>query len=394
MNLRSMKARVPIAALGVTALIAGAGALTSPALAAGVTLAFGPTDTSATIVNVVPGTNTGNSGLTYGVKVTGASGSDPMYVGIITAPTGGSLYTERVPTNGVPTADATATALVNATPLAVVGTGTALSSTLTFSTAGAVGNQYPTVADLAGHLIRIGTSPYRYAKVTTGGTNATSVTLDSPLVSSVSGAALADLGLASANNVFAGGVVSTSVPIAGYAAGDNVYFGAVVPGDYTFRLFQDHNGNTVYEAGQDDATATFTLHVKDVTGNTASDTSDDLNFGLTTPASVDLGQTIDASATLSGLSTVDTRGVNGSSLGRLGVNLAAATNYNGTYTTTTGTGDGLATFDGTAFTKSFATATAAGSFDLQTEFDVNGSGTFTGADYIPTSQKRTTTVGT
>jgi len=395
MKLQSKKARIPIAALGVTALIAGAGALTSPASAAGITLAFGPTDTSASVVNVVPGTNANTAGLTYGVKVTGASGSDPTYLGVITAPTSGALYSQRVPTNGVPTIDATATPLVNASPLALLGSGTALSSTLTFSTVGAVGNQYGTVADLAGHLIRIGSSaPYRYAKVATGGVNATSVTLDAPLVSTVATVGLADLGLASAANVFATGAVSTSVPIAGYAAGDNVYFGAVVPGDYTFRLFQDHNGNGVYESGQDDATPTFTLHVKDVTGNTASDTSDDLNYGLTTPASVDLGQTIDASATMGGLTTVDTRGVNGSSLGRLGVNIAAATNYNGTYVTTTGTADGVATFDGTAYTKSFATATAAGSFDLQPEFDIQGSGTWTGADYIPTSQKKSTTVGT
>jgi hypothetical protein len=382
MNLQSKKARIPIAALGVTALIAGAGALTSPASAAGTSLAFGPTDTSATIVNVLSGTNAATAGLSYGLKVTGASGSDPTYLGVITAPTGASLYSQRVPTNGVPSINTTFAGVVDVTPIAVTLTTTAGSTAAVASTA--------PVPALASALVRIGTgATAEYAVASSTGT---AVTLAQPAVSSQAGVAFATGGAAASNNFFVPTRAATSAAVPGYAAGDNIYFGATVPGDYTFRLFQDHNGNAAFESAQDDTTPTFTLHVKDVTGNTASDTSDDLDFGLTTPASVDLGQSIAASATMGGLSTVDTRGVNGSGLGKLGVNLASATNYNGTGTTTTVGADGVATFDGTAFTKSFTTAGAAGSFDLQPEFDVNGSASWTGADFIPTSQKKNTTV--
>ncbi len=382
MKLQSRKARVPIAALGVAALIAGAGALTSPASAAGITLAFGPTGTSATIVNVVSGTNADTAGLSYGVKVTGAVGSDPMHVGVISAPTGASLFSQRVPTNGVPAINATFTGVVDVTPIAVTITATAGSTVATASTA--------PVPALSNTLIRIGgTGPT--AEYVVASSTGTAVTLAHPAIRShTAGSALATAGAVASNSFFVPTLAAASSTIPGYAAADNVYFGATVPGVYTFRLFQDHNGNGVYEAAQDDTTPTFTLNVRDVTNNTSSDTSDDLNFGLTTPASVDLGSAIEASATMSGLSTTDTRGVNASSVGKLGANLAAVTNYNGTYTTTTGTADGVATFDGTAFTKSFATATAAGSFDLQPEFDINGGGLT--ADYVPTSQKRTTTV--
>jgi hypothetical protein len=392
MNLNTRKARAPIAALGVTALCAtGLGAFATSASAAGESLAFGPTPTSATIVNVDPGATSLTAGLTYGVKATGSSGSGPLHLGVISTPAGASLSMERVAANGTPTANATfAGVTATAGNTAVTLTTTAGSATATLSAAPTLTGT-TTDYSLAGRLIRIGTgASAEYATVDAHTTNTTTLTLSAPAANSQTTAALASGGAAASNNVFAPVAESDSAPVPGWASGDNVYFGATVPGTYTFRLFKDSNGNAIYEAGQDDSTPTFTLTVKDVTGNTVS-TTDDLSFGLTAPTSVDLGQSITASATMGGLSTVDTRGLNSSSLGTLGVKLAAATQFDGTATSVTAGADASPTFDGTAFAHDFTTSGVAGSLELQPIVDKDGDGDFT-SDYAPTAQKTTTTV--
>ena len=393
MKLQSKKARVPIAALGVTALVCGAGALVSPAFAVGTTLAFGPTDTSATIVNVVPGTNSVTAGLTYGAKVTGISGGDPLYVSALTAPTGGALLNERVLGNGAPAANATPVAVTNGvgntavTLLTTAGSTAATLSLIPTNTGTAVNYS------LAGSLLAIGTgAATEYLTVASHTSGTMAVVLATPAATTQATAALSAVAGIAATNYYVPVVAATSSPVAAYGTGDSIYFGAVVPGDYTYRLFQDHNGNGAYEAAQDDSTPTFTLHVKDVTNNTSSDTSDDLNFGLTTPGSVDLGQPIPAVGTLGGLTTVDTRGTS-SSLGVLGTKLATATQFASTGNTTTVSASASPVFDGTNFASSFTTSGAAGTVDIQPIFDSNGSASFTGADYTPVSQKKNTTVG-
>ena len=132
MNLNSRGARRTLAAVCSTAIVAaGASFFAAPASASGTTLSFGPTATSATITNVNPVSSLANAETAYGLKVTGATGTDPMRVSVLSGPSGGSLLAERRATNGTPQAKAvgvtasttiTATAAAAATALTVAST--------------------------------------------------------------------------------------------------------------------------------------------------------------------------------------------------------------------------------------------------------------------------------
>jgi hypothetical protein len=102
MKLQSKKARIPIAALGVTALIAGAGALVSPAFAAGPALAITPATTTVNTVNLGAAASTNHTGTsagtydilqphadaTYSLRVTSGVASLKLSLDSYTPPTG------------------------------------------------------------------------------------------------------------------------------------------------------------------------------------------------------------------------------------------------------------------------------------------------------------------
>ncbi|NLT54257.1 MAG: hypothetical protein GXX79_06755 [Actinomycetales bacterium] len=177
---------------------------------------------------------------------------------------------------------------------------------------------------------------------------------------------------------------SKTLPAA-YAAGDNLYVGAGTPGSYTFRVFQDHNGNGAYESDMDDATQAFSLTVKDVTGATASET-DDLDFVVSAPTSIGLGFPLTTTSTPS-LTFTDTRGANGATgYGKLGEALATAMRF--TYLGGGVPGTETPSFNGTLFTFTTAAATTAGALTTQPKLDKDGAATY----YTPTAQLATTTV--
>ncbi len=333
MNLQSTKARVPIAALGVTALIAGGGWMgASSASAVGTTLTFGPTATSATIVDVDPTPTTAvgtlNATLTYGLKVTGSSDSDPLRIAAGSS-NPGSLQVARLAGNTAPASTLiTSSAIATDTSVAVASSaGLAVGDTVTF---------------------RGGTPETKTIATIPDSTHIT--------VSALANAHAAGTAVDVARTFTAVAAAAAGTAIPSYANGDNVFIGATVPGDYTFTLYKDHNGNSIYDAAQDDATPSFTLHVKDVTTNTAT-TTDDLDFGLTAPSTSGLGQAVLASATMGGLSTADTRGGQ-----TLGDKIAAATTITFTGTATgQASGTGAASFDGTKFSKSSGVVTVGGS---------------------------------
>jgi hypothetical protein len=124
---------------------------------------------------------------------------------------------------------------------------------------------------------------------------------------------------------FASVPVETSRQVVNNASGsssDPIYLAATQPGTYTVQFYKDRNGNSTYDSTQDDATPVFTLDVKDV-NTTTGDAADDLSPSLSVVASTDQGQAITPTVT-TGLTTVDTRGVNGSSVGVLGTKIASA----------------------------------------------------------------------
>jgi hypothetical protein len=396
MNLQSKKARVSIAALGVTALIAGGGWMVAmPASAAGVTLAFGPTNTSATITDVPAATD---PSLTYGVKATGLPNTtDPLYLGVISTPSSGAaLSAERVAGNGTPTANAAFPGVTyTAGALAVLISTTAGSTTATLDHA-PTDVAGPTAYSLANTLIKIGTgATAEYATVATHSASATTLVLSAPATSTQATAALASAGAAATNNFFVPVLTGVNVVVPGYTSADSVYFGATIPGDYTFRLYQNHNASPGYDEAQDDSTPTFTLHVKDVTAEATNGatTADDVDFGLTAQTAVDLGRSVTATATLGTLTKTDTRG-GVAGVGTLGTNLGARLRVlntdTGTTTSPVTASTTALTFDGTSYTTSFVTSVADGSVAVQPELSINAGSTFTG--YAPAGQKTTTIV--
>lgn len=383
LNLTSKRARVPVAVLGSAAVVISGGLIATPATAAGETLGLGPTTNSVTITNADPGAHVNNAGITYGVKVTGApsADADPLRLQVLTGPTGGMVWNQRVAANGTPIANAAAVQIQSAVPADVTASGTVNTKTLTLSAAANTPS-----ANLNNRIIRIGSgAAAQYAVVTAGGAT-TTLTLDRVLTATVTaGTNVFDMGPSSAAN-FLPANVETSVPVVGYttSSADNVYLGASKAGTYTVRFFKDRNGDENYGAAQDDATPTLTLNVKDVIAETAS-TSDDLVFTVSAPTSVDVGQAVTASTTTS-LTTSDTRGTSGSpAVGVLGQRIAERINirFNGAGIVNS---DASPTFNGTAFLRTSAATSAAGTLTSTPSL------AFTGGPYAPSGQAASTNV--
>ncbi len=273
MNLQSKKARLPIAALGVTALIAGGGWIgASSAFAVGETLTFLGADANAASIVAIDPVTIAASGLAFGVKVGGAASSDTraLDLQVLTAPTSGAVKVIRSPGNAAP---------------AVATTGS--------YTSGGTSITVPSSA-----IAAVGDTAYNALGVSLGVISAIpdATHLTVPTIGAATQASGLITVLKAPTTVAASTTTGTVVP--GYAVGDNVFFGATVAGTYTLRLFKDTGGDGAYQANADDSTPTFTLTVK-----TPADA-----FSLSAPTTVDEG-TKGAMATItSTLSTTDIRG--------------------------------------------------------------------------------------
>jgi hypothetical protein len=359
MNVHSRGARRALAAVCSTAVVAAGAAffVASPASAAGVTLTYGPTPTSATITNSDPTGATGAS-IAYGLKAVGTT-STAMKVNVLTAPSGGALYYERAAANAAPAANPAGNAV------AQTATGTAAATTLTGSAV--------TGANLSGHALKISKAGEvtEIVIVTSDTSASTTWTLDRPLAAAHTGATVRDLGAVGGIDPFYTAAAGTSAPVTNFAAADNLYFGAVTPGTYTFQMYADSNGNNSYDSAQDDATPVFTLTVKDVNATT-TDTADDLSPSLSVASSIGVGQAISPTVT-TGLTLTDTRGLSGG-VGALGSAIAAASTITFTANGTgIGAGGGASTFDGTYITETSAASSAVGAGPATTTFTI-GSG--------------------
>jgi len=292
MNLQSKKARIPIAALGTSALVCGMGAVVaSPAFAAGETLSFlGATGNSATIV--ARNTLMGGAPTAFGVKVAGQSSGDarPLLAEVISAPTGGNLRVIRAAGNAVPGVNTSAT-YTNGDATVTVDTGLDIADgDMVYN---ALGEAVGTVAT-GGYATGTG--------VITLTANATGTSQTSDGIYIVKPDAM---------NV---GQSTTGSAVANYAIGDNVYFGSGTAGTYTVRLFRDTNGDNVYTAAIDDSTPVFT-----VTAKTAADA-----LTLNAPSTVLAGTTGAMAKVATTASTTDIRG---GSPATLASNIAAGTGF-------------------------------------------------------------------
>jgi len=211
-------------------------------------------------------------------------------------------------------------------------------------------------ATLAAHFIKI-SSPGEPTEIAAVSTDVgTTITVDRPLAAH-NGAVIQDMGtVAGTPYGFTTAAVSTTgTQVLNYSDSNNnanIFVGATVPGTYTFQVFKDHNGNSVYDSAQDDATPVFTLTVKDVNANTSSVTTDDWAPSITVPSSLSVGQRVPTTISTGELTTTDTRGTNpSSSVAYLGEAVAATMTVG--YAQTAGITDAPAapTWDGSNFTK-------------------------------------------
>jgi hypothetical protein len=370
----------------ITAACASAAVVTAGGVALGVsanagvgeTLSFGPTDTNATIVNVDP-TAGSNAALSYGVKVTGAPAgdTDPLYVSVKSGPTSGKLYMEDVAGNGAPTAGSV-TGLVTGAAAAVTAD---LTASATAGTSIALSGA-PSPALTAGSLLRFGASSYA---LITQVVDPTHIKVDTDLTALGAATAVSSATTYQQVNVpvpVSGVTTPVAQRVGNYAGGDNIYLGAKDAGTYTFQFFRDRNGNGVYDSTQDEATPVFTLVSKDVRAQ--GDAGDDLDFNLTVPSSIEVGQAATVTAS-PGLSTRDTRGTDSAhgNVGALGYALAQAMTFtyapNAPLTFSAGANTGSPTFDGTVFKRDSGVVSHFGT--LTTTPSINftgGAGSFAG----------------
>ena len=306
MNLKSRKARLPIAALGACALATGGGVLAAgSAFAVGETLSFqGATGNAASIVAADPTTNATTRALSYGVRIAGLTGSSPVTLQVLSAPTSSTLYAEQVNGTGAPVADDSFATPTNGGAISL----TAGSRTGTWTVTGA------TSAIPAGTLIKVGTEYYVTSAIVgaQGGAGTVSVSLTSPAQTTQSATLQTSGGLATATQVHVAATTATNPVLPGYVLGNNLYFGASTAGTYTFRVFSDVNTDGAYQANTDDSTPTFTLTVK-----SPADA-----FSLSSPSSIVAGTKASKATVTSSVDTSDIRG--GTPSAALGAALANA----------------------------------------------------------------------
>lgn len=224
MNLSSRGARRTLALACSTAVVAAGASffVVTPASAAGVTLAYGPTNTSATIANLDPAHVTDgavNAATAYGLKVTGATAADPdpLRMQVLSGPTGGAVKYERKSGNTTPTAGNLGYEIGTTLSGAEAAGQTTIS--LTSSSGFTVGDAVVFVGGAAGQT--------EYSVVATV-PDSTSITLSSPLVyTHASGKAVYSLGAASPTTTTAEDgdtqTVLTLTSGTGFAVGDWVY---------------------------------------------------------------------------------------------------------------------------------------------------------------------------
>ncbi|GAB6899918.1 beta strand repeat-containing protein [Kineosporia succinea] len=332
MNLQSKKARIPIAALGVTALCSSGLGIFASAAQAAVSITLSPGTTSVTTANY------GDAAVTQGA----ASSFN------IPAPLSNATYATRVTSTGL-------------TSLKVV--------VESFTPSGGA-----TPADA-----------YVYY-----GTRVTGGTLGLGPVPA-SGADNGPWSRINALGATEADRTTASLPLTSGANADNIFFTAQQPGTYKMH-FLDSGA----QAGTDDdnTSPTITLTVKDATTQSAGNTDDVAPTVTTNKASVGVGDPITATADLSAWTLTDSRGTSdgagvlGSQLNKLvGIGLAGAGLGAGANTPTVGTWK-----DGKSSRTTAVNGTnAAGTVTATATFDRDGDGT---PDALPAGAVGTTATTT
>ncbi|MBT0771378.1 hypothetical protein KIH74_20745 [Kineosporia sp. J2-2] len=417
MNLQSKKARLPIAALGVTALCSGGiGIFASPALAA-TEIALNSGATSIAVANFGY-TNADTANAAYALKTQEASLTNTV-LSVESAPTGGKLAYDQVTNNGVattsftqvPTGSSSAvnevqTLAFDAVPdsgtytVTVAGVTTGTISGASGVSASDLQTALNTALGSSGSVAVTGAgstgSPF---SITFGGalagTNVGQLTVDT-LTGALESSSTPVNGTPGTTTQGAAAVASATTSAIGTLANtDYVYVTGDVPGAYKFRIFQDTNANNVYDSADERSTALVNMTVYDMggLGTTASDTSDDVVAVVNATSPTSSGDPIPSEITYSKpLSMSDARGsaVATGLAGRIAdrtyidvtstaAGVSTATNQKPDYSTTTGKA-----------TYAIGTPTGAGTITLKTDL----AGTTGAVSYTAATPKAITVTAT
>jgi hypothetical protein len=386
MNLQSKKARVPIAALGVTALIAAAGAFASPAFAAPVPLTLTSGATTPAVGNFGYGSPT-TANAAYAMKLTGAD--ENVTLSLESAPTGGSLAYDKVASNGV--------ANTSFTPISTAGVVANEVQTLTFTTITSGGTYTltfdgQTTAPIAWNGTNVDIQAALVALsniapgdvVVTGGTGPATMTatfggvythINVPQMLA-DGTSLTGLGHAATVTTATDGSGPALNAIGMPVSSDYIYVTGNVPGTYTFRMFQDTNTSGTYEAADERSSPLITLTVYDAVGAATASTSDDVAPVITTTSPINTGIPVVATITYSkAISTSDARGDGATGLNsRLSALTYLDKDAGATAGTVTTTADAVPSYSATTFKTTYAVGTPshAGTIALRGDFTNGG----------------------
>ncbi|GAB3241485.1 beta strand repeat-containing protein [Kineosporia babensis] len=323
MNLNSKKARIPIAALGVTALCsAGFSVLASPAFAAGTEIGLNSGATSIGVGNF-GSASAAAANAAYAMKIQETSLTN-MVLAVDSAPTGGHVSYQKAASNAaastgftqvgaavnvseVQTLTRSATPTTGAYTVSVDGVSTASITTYTDTALAAALNAV--VGD--GNDVTVALSGQVYTITYGGSLSGTNVGPITQVANTLKDAGSVDVTLTSATSTPGSSTPgAAAASLATVAQTDNLYVTGDVPGTYKLRLFQDINANSVYDSADERTSAVVTLNVFDTGGTgTTTSTSDDVDpvIAATSPASA--GDAIPAEITYNKtLSMSDARG--------------------------------------------------------------------------------------
>jgi hypothetical protein len=333
LNLTRKKARVSLIASLTTALVASGGLLALSAHAAPTPLTLNTGGESPVVANLGYATDAA-AGTAYALKITNADAAAAMTLKQVSGPTTGTIAYQRKTSNAAATAASMLTIGTNEVQT-LTKTGTFGTGDFTLTFAGEATDAIlhdATGATIQAELEELDAVETGDVRVTGGASGPWVVTFRGQYAHTNVGALVVTPNFAggttpgiSVTETTAGAAVTPGVIAAPVATTDLLYVTGDVPGTYTFRFFQDSNGNGNIDADDERATPLITMTVLDAGGiGTTTTTADDVAPVLAATTPITQGVPITAEITYNkDLSVTDARGT--LSTGSLKAKLAALT---------------------------------------------------------------------
>jgi hypothetical protein len=321
LNLTRKKARVSLIASATAALVASGGLLALSAHAAPTPLTLNSGGTAPVVANLGYATDAAAS-TAYALKITGADSSADMTLKQASGPATGTIAYQRKTSNGAATAASMLTLGDEVQTVTIGGGATGGTFTLSFggqTTAATAWNA--TAATVQTNLEALSSIGTGNVLVTGSAGGPWTVTFrgdlshanQSPMTGSAASLTGGTPTLTIATTTNGAAITSSAAVItAAVAVTDLIYVTGDVPGTYTFRFFQDSNGNSNLDEEDERATPLITMTVVDAGGiGTTTTTADDVAPTVTSASPITKGLSVNATfGYTKNLSVSDARGNN------------------------------------------------------------------------------------